>query len=264
MKKVIILIDGQNLFYSLKDLRLIEKNIKWRELFASLLDVNDELIRTYWFRPLRIHDSHLTSEVITNQVVYKNFSSYYSDYKADKTRVPAHIITQIDTKVKECEDWLKKQKTRFSQIEFNYDQLSLEFEDIEMVRTGLLKVDPYKKIYLGEKGVDIALAVKMIALSVERKTDKIILVSGDFDYAEAIKFVKDQMTKIHIVKFHKGVPPINRNMARDLAVLADKVIDIYESDLKSKFCKPEAPTVSTTSTIQTTSGVSTTAPPSAP
>ena len=64
-------------------------------------------------------------------------------------------------------------------------------------------MNPYIHEFVGEKGVDIALAVKMIALSVEKRCDKIILVSGDYDYAEVIKFVKNNMTKIHIVKFIK-------------------------------------------------------------
>lgn len=85
--------------------------------------------------------------------------------------------------------------------------------------------------------MDIALAVKMISLSVEKKCNKIILVSGDYDYAEAIKFVKNNMTKIHLVKFHKGFPPKNKSVSRDLAVLADKVIDVYESDLRSNYIK---------------------------
>jgi uncharacterized LabA/DUF88 family protein len=105
------------------------------------------------------------------------------------------------------------------------------------VKTGVVKVNPFIQEYVGEKGVDIALAVKMISLSVEKKCDKLILVSGDFDYAEAMKFVKNNMTKIHLVKLHKGIPPKNRSVSRDLAVLADKVIDVYESEIKSKFVK---------------------------
>lgn len=66
---------------------------------------------------------------------------------------------------------------------------------------------------------------------------KFILISGDYDYAEAIKFVKNNMTKIHIVKFHKGYPPKNRSVSRDLAVLADKVLDVYESNLRDSFFK---------------------------
>lgn len=77
----------------------------------------------------------------------------------------------------------------------------------------------------------------MISLSVDKKCDKIILVSGDYDYPEAFRYVKNNMTKIHIVKFHTGYPPKSRNMSRDLSVLADKVLDVYESDLRAKFVK---------------------------
>ena len=43
-KKVVILIDGQNLFYGLKQLGLRELDIKWTELFNSMLEPADELI----------------------------------------------------------------------------------------------------------------------------------------------------------------------------------------------------------------------------
>lgn len=56
-------------------------------------------------------------------------------------------------------------------------------------------------------------------------------------HVEAIRFVKDNMTKINVVKFHKGYPPRNRSMSRDLSVLADKVVDVYETDLKGKYKK---------------------------
>ena len=45
------------------------------------------------------------------------------------------------------------------------------------------------------------------------------------------------MTKVHIVKIHRGYPPRNKNMSRDLSVLADKIIDIYEADIKGQFLK---------------------------
>lgn len=71
----------------------------------------------------------------------------------------------------------------------------------------------------------------------KKSATKIILVSGDYDYAEAISYVKNNMTKVHIVKTHKGYPPKNKNMSRDLSVLADKVIDLYEADIRSNFLK---------------------------
>lgn len=151
------------------------------------------------------------------------------------TKVPQKVQDDVKDECKKTAEWIKKQKEKFANIEYAYDQLCLIHDNIEIVKTGVVKIDPYKQDYLGEKGVDISLAVKMISLSVGKKCDKIILVSGDYDYSEAIRFVKDNMTKINVVKFHKGYPPRNKSMSRDLSVLADKVIDVYEADLKNKF-----------------------------
>lgn len=237
-KKVVILIDGQNLFYGLQYLGLKERDIKWTHLFQSLLEPNDELIRAYWFRPQRIQDGHLTAESIRNQVIYKRYNGCYAHYKSgNTTAIDTRTLTNIDEDVKQVEKWLHDQKAKFSNIEYNYDQLCLDNTDIEIVKKGIVKVNPYQQEYNGEKGVDIALAVKMISLSVENKCNKIILMSGDYDYAEAISYVKNNMTKVHIVKWHKGYPPKNKNMSRDLSVLADKVIDIYEADIRSNYLK---------------------------
>lgn len=237
-KRVVILIDGQNLYYGLKHLGIVERNIYWDKLFKSLLQPEDELVRTYWFRPQKILDSAYTAEGIRNFIVYKKYRSSLNDYKTDKSKIAAATLVAIETEALKAEEWLKKEKTRFAQIEFNYDKLSLEFGDIEFVKTGVVKVNPYDGEYVGEKGVDISLAVKMISLSVEKKCDKIILISGDYDYAEALKFVKNNMTKVHLVKLHKGFPPKNKNVSRDLAILADKVLDVYEAQIRADFYRP--------------------------
>ncbi len=237
MSNVIILVDGQNLYYGLKDLGLNEWDIIWDKLFKSFLAPDDKLLRTYWFRPQKILDTHYTPYSIRNSICYKRFRDYYNTFSTDPKLVDSHILDQIEHIAFETESWLRGIKEKFSQSEYKYDQISMDFEDIEVVKTGVVKVDPFKKIIFGEKGVDITLAVKMIALSVQRKCDKIILISGDYDYAEAIRFVKDNMTKVHLVKLHKGYPPQNRSVSRDLALLADKVIDVYESDLNTNYIK---------------------------
>lgn len=66
MKSTIILIDGQNLFYSLKHIGIMERDIIWDNFFSSLLAPDDELIRTYWFRPQKILDSYYTASNIRN------------------------------------------------------------------------------------------------------------------------------------------------------------------------------------------------------
>lgn len=235
MKRVIILIDGQNLYYALRSIGCLEKEVSWTELFKSFLVADDELIRTYWFRPQRILDTYFTTANIKYQIINRKFNSYCKQFLADPKSLPPEIEAKVVEEIKKVEDWLRTEKTKFAQIEYNYDQLALEFDDIEIVKTGIVKVNPFLQEYVGEKGVDISLAVRMISLSVEKRCDKIVLISGDYDYAEAIRFVKNNMTKIHIVKIHKGYPPKNRNVSRDLAILADKVIDIYESEIKSSF-----------------------------
>ncbi len=237
-KKVIILVDGQNLYYSLRDMSLLERDVKWDMLFKSILEQDDELARTYWFRPERIHDSYYTYANIKNTIIAKQFPTYKGK---EWSSIPYNIISQVDSSVTEAQRWLRTEKERFASIQHSYDQLPLEFGDIEFVKTGHIRVNPYKQEYGGEKGVDIALAVKMVGMSAAKKCDKIILFSGDFDYAEAIKYAKNEMVKVHIVKMHQGEPPQNRSMSKELSVLADKVIDVYESVIKSKFLKPPHP-----------------------
>lgn len=235
MKKVVVLIDGQNLFYSLKGMSIKERDVHWTKFFNELLEGGEELIRAYWFRPQKILDTYYTNKNIKYQVIKKHFNGYLCHFPDNLEKIPAEALEKIDKKVREIEEWLQTEKTKFANIQYNYDQLSLDYGNIEFVKTGIVKVNPYSRQYIGEKGVDISLAVKMISLSVNQKCDKVILISGDYDYAEAIKFVKDNMTKINVVKLHRGYPPKNRSVSRDLAVLADRVQDIYESDLKDKF-----------------------------
>lgn len=219
-------------------MKIMEKDVDWTSLFNSMIDTNEELIRAYWFRPAKILDTYYTETNIKNSIVYKKYRTHLENLKNnDLDKIPIHVKNDIELEYSKITNWIKKQKDKFANIEYAYDQLCLTHDNIEMVKTGVVKIDPYKQTYVGEKGVDISLAVKMISLSIGKKCDKIILVSGDYDYSEAIRFVKDNMTKINVVKFHKGFPPKNRSMSRDLSVLADKVIDVYEADLKNRFKK---------------------------
>lgn len=71
MKRVVILIDGQNLFYSLKHIGILEREIIWDKFFASLLAPEDELVRTYWFRPQKLADGYYTANNIRSNICFK-------------------------------------------------------------------------------------------------------------------------------------------------------------------------------------------------
>jgi len=84
MKRVIIFIDGQNLFYGLKNIGILERDIQWDQLFRSLISTDDKLVRTYWFRPQKIFDTYFTTQNIKNQIVYKNYHSFYTIQEESK------------------------------------------------------------------------------------------------------------------------------------------------------------------------------------
>src|ERR1700761_728255 len=157
MKRVVVLIDGQNLFYALQSLQLKEREIDWTRFLASLLEPNDELMRTYWFRPQKLQDGHFTEDNIRNQIIYKQFSGCYESYRQKRLdKIDPATWAKIEAECESVLHWIHEQRGIFSSIEYNYDQLCLENADIEIVKTGILKINPYKRLLIGEKGVDIA------------------------------------------------------------------------------------------------------------
>jgi len=61
-----------------------------------------------------------------------------------------------------------------------------------------------------EKGVDVAVASKMLTLANNRAYETAILCSGDKDYLETVRFIKNLGLRVEIVSFR-------RSLAHDLA-----------------------------------------------
>ncbi len=232
LSKTIILIDGQNLYYSLKDLKLKEISINWDMFFQKTIEPGDIIHRTYWFRPDKVLDTYYKEENLIFNVIKHDHRSYLNQYLTNKI-IPKQIESNVKQKVNDMLDWIAETKKQFDRIQYNYDSLCMKYKNIEMVKSGVLKIDPYNMRKVGEKGVDVSLAVMLVKLSIEKACDKIILVSGDYDYCQALQYAKDKMMHVHIVKIHKGRPPRNKSVSRELAVIADKVVDIYETDIQS-------------------------------
>lgn len=235
MAKTIILIDGQNLYYSLKNIKLVENDIDWDKFFNLIVNTNDTIIRAYWFRPGKILDTHYNRKNITKAVIGRDprFKQYAGQFW-NKGVINSVIKTQVKKTVDDIESWINKEKVRFDSIQRAYDFLPQKYPKIKMVKVGILKINPYEQKMVGEKGVDVALAVRMVKHSAENDCEKIILISGDYDYSEAINYSQEKMKQVHIVKIYKGVPPKNKNVSVELSALADEVINVYESDIMSK------------------------------
>jgi len=80
-----------------------------------------------------------------------------------------------------------------------------------------------------EKGVDVALVTEMLLLTFNDGFDTIILVSGDADYADALKAVSQMGKRVEIASFAQNTAP-------ELRLVADRYItlDFYADDLEFK------------------------------
>ena len=89
---------------------------------------------------------------------------------------------------------------------------------------------PLKKRSYGmiEKGVDVALVTDMLKFAFMNVYDIAILVSGDTDFCEAVKVVKDRGIIVEIVAFEHTI-------SRDLKMLADKYTPLDDFIDKIRF-----------------------------
>lgn len=79
-------------------------------------------------------------------------------------------------------------------------------------------------IFKYEKGVDVALAVQLVIFGGIRSAglDRIILVAGDGDYKEAIRFVRREVGKdIQIVSWRRALSPDLERIANKPTVILD-------------------------------------------
>jgi uncharacterized LabA/DUF88 family protein len=75
-----------------------------------------------------------------------------------------------------------------------------------------------------EKGVDVALATKMLTHAIHRAFETAILVSGDKDYLETVRTVKNMGLRVEIVSFR-------RSLSQELGAESSAPI-VYLDDLR--------------------------------
>ena len=180
MKRVIIFIDGSNLYHGLKE-TMVEFELDF-EKFANYLCGSDrQLVNLYYYNaPLK--KQHGEEE-------YKAQQRFFSYLK----RLPNFILR------------LGRLETRNSSFTlweilngFNH---SLVKEIVDKVGKKRLKKVKSEINWLVEKGVDVNLAVEMVALAYNNAYDVAILVSGDGDFAVAVRYVQGMKKKVEVSYF---------------------------------------------------------------
>ncbi len=75
-----------------------------------------------------------------------------------------------------------------------------------------------------EKGIDIALATDLISLAWEGAFDTAVIVSGDSDFVEAVRRVKQKGRKVEIASFRNSLAADMR-MVGDRTVILDDILE---------------------------------------
>lgn len=224
MVRTVVFIDGQNLYKRLRSISLAEKDINWSDVFAYLLPAGGTLVRAYWYQPARV-------------APWEWNLAYHA--KSCPAGMPL-----VDFQA-QAEGFHEAERRRLEDMQKNiYARLEEDFECVEFRYSGVLKLDPVGiwtdpkgavKVgrRVGEKGVDVALAVDLFRFS--EHYDHAVLLSGDFDYVPAIQAVKDRLRGVTIVPVMTGAPPSAPGHARRLRGMSDFEKPLYEMDLKGKF-----------------------------
>lgn len=89
----------------------------------------------------------------------------------------------------------------------------------ELEKNGTFKPE-YK-----QKGVDTLLVLDLVMLAQQGKIDTAVLITGDGDFTEAVRFAQNLGTRVSIAT------PNRRSVNRELSKLADNIIDLDQDTL---------------------------------
>lgn len=222
--RTVVFVDGQNFRKNLqtfsfqtpgsqRPFKLDEKHFRWREFFADMVawftdatGVPHRLLRAYWYNAEALTPFQASPRALAEA--------------CEECRQYVPSITQSEV-LELAKDWHAKQHAWFygsrRQMfeEIQRKTAFLEFKFVGQFRVESLTVRKlvqlpnhtyeYQGTQAGEKGVDIGIAVDMIAKMAHY--DVAIIVSGDADFVPAVCYVKDSLRGVYQFSIAKGVPP---------------------------------------------------------
>lgn len=211
MKKAVAFIDGENFYHKIGEFGDLRPwFIDWKKFLATITPQGHELVRAYYYKCEKI--------------------SAYDFSRPLPRRVRLNANETAESRKAKAQAWYDQSVTDYQKQLSDYElNIASRFADIEIRKVGTLKVDPWDEDMLGEKGMDVGLSVDMLEMAPLADTE--ILVSGDADYAPAVKAIKGKLKKVYVVRFFSGPPPRTKGTGADLLTYADETIDIYEDEI---------------------------------
>lgn len=222
--RTVVFVDGRNFKYNLqafkfrasgyqRPFRLDEKHFQWREFFLGLMKRFDsatghahQLVRVYWYNADKIRPFEVKRRLV--QKIKTDFQETFPDLGDDEI-------------IKLAQNWYDAERHHFDQTRervLEAIQRRVNFLEFRYIGEYVVRpFEPYRflpntdgsKFYLGtregEKGVDVGIAVDMIAkLS---NFDVAVLVSGDADFIPAVQYLKDNLKLVYQFSLATGIPP---------------------------------------------------------
>jgi uncharacterized LabA/DUF88 family protein len=130
----------------------------------------------------------------------------------------------------ETRDWYDGKRRALERKKRFYHGVQAATDFVEIRQEGHWKVDLLHHT-LNEKGLDVSLAVDMIALL--DTYDVALLISGDADGIPGINYVKNRAKHVGVVEFRRGSPTdfAGKGASSRLKIAADFVVQVYEAEL---------------------------------
>jgi len=209
-KKALAYVDGSNLHNQLKNIGLLEKDVQWQAFFDLALPAEYGLVRASWYHVNRLAPHQW----------YPSLTRRYCPTEEDEHAFESR-----------CRQWYDAESLRLQKLHDEvHNRIAIENDLVDFRYSGVLRVNPYTQERSEEKGVDVGLAVDLVT-QVDAY-DVAVLVSGDYDFAEAIRYVKHAGKQVHLLTIEPGTPTELRGQAWGLRVLVDLVTPIFESEIK--------------------------------
>ena len=227
--RTVIFVDGQNFKRNLQEFsyrsnnlnarypeyRLDEKHFDWTEFFLGVVEKFNQathldhiLIRAYWYTAETItpfpqaRDQWIQDIIAANSDDFPELTPEYIQNLArvwwERERDFFQITrSQVFESIQRRTDFLEFQYTgQYVVRPFDVYRIYRDYSSNEII---------YQGRRVGEKGVDVGIAVDMISKLLNY--DAGILISGDADYIPAVLYIKNQLKNFYQFSLAKGIPP---------------------------------------------------------
>ena len=209
------------------------------EKFHETTGYEYQFIRAYWYFARQIVPWRSNPKA-AHRIVGRNIQ-----------RFPELTVQMVEEKAKE---WYETERNYFHKLRDSvFEQIQRNTDFLEFKYVGQYVVRPFVPYridrkpdgtirYLGkqqgEKGVDLGIAVDMIAKM--QSYDAAILISGDSDFLPVVGYLKDNLKYVYQFSLAKGVPPHINYLSPWLRGLVDCFAAFDERELLSKYLDPNA------------------------